>query len=127
MVGRAFFFLGTKMLPIVAGLTPIFLIANKLSMLNNIWFLTIIYAGIDLPIAIWMIRAFMNDIPKELFEAAALDGAGLARTFWSVIGPVLAPGIAATESHLLHFFPGTNCYLPLRFPAPIRLRPQYIC
>ncbi len=92
-----FFFLGTKMLPIVAGLTPIFLIANKLSMLNNIWFLTIIYAGMNLPIAIWMIRAFMNDIPKELFEAAALDGAGLARTFWSVIGPVLAPGIAATS------------------------------
>lgn len=92
-----FFFLGTKMLPLVAGLTPIFLIANALSMLNNIWFLTVIYTGMNLPIAVWMIRAFMSDIPKELFEAASLDGAGLIRTLWSIVGPVLAPGIAATS------------------------------
>ena len=91
-----FFFLSTKMLPIVAGLMPLYLIASKLGLLDNINFIVILYTSMNLPIAIWMMRSFLADIPVELFEAAALDGAGLIRTLRSVIVPIISPGIAAT-------------------------------
>ncbi len=91
-----FFFLSTKFLPAVAGLLPVFLIAKALGALDNISYITILYTAMNLPIAVWMLRSFLADIPVELFEAAALDGAGLVRTLRSVIMPIISPGIAAT-------------------------------
>jgi sorbitol/mannitol transport system permease protein len=91
-----FFFLSTKMLPAVAGLLPLYIIAKSIGVLDNITFMIILYTAMNLPIAIWMMRSFLADIPPELFEAAALDGAGLVRTLRSVIVPIISPGIAAT-------------------------------
>lgn len=91
-----FFFLSTKFLPAVAGLLPLYLIARSLGVLDNINFMVVLYAAMNLPIAVWMLRSFLADIPVELFEAAALDGAGLIRTLRSVIVPIISPGIAAT-------------------------------
>jgi sorbitol/mannitol transport system permease protein len=91
-----FFFLSTKMLPAVAGLLPLYIIAKTLGVLDNITFMTILYTSMNLPIAIWMMRSFLADIPPELFEAAALDGANLVRTLRSIIVPIISPGIAAT-------------------------------
>ena len=91
-----FFFLSTKMLPAVAGLLPIYLIAQQIGMLDNIWFLILLYTAMNLPIAIWMLRSFLADIPPALFEAAALDGAGLIMTLRRVVAPIAMPGIAAT-------------------------------
>jgi sorbitol/mannitol transport system permease protein len=91
-----FFFLSTKFLPPVAGLMPLYLIATNLEMLDNIWFLLILYTAMNLPIAIWMMRSFLVDIPPSLFEAASLDGAGLLMTLRRIIVPIIAPGIAAT-------------------------------
>jgi sorbitol/mannitol transport system permease protein len=91
-----FFFLSTKFLPAVAGLLPLYIIAKTLGLLDNINFMIILYAAMNLPIAVWMLRSFLADIPVELFEAAALDGAGLIRTLRSVIVPIISPGIAAT-------------------------------
>jgi sorbitol/mannitol transport system permease protein len=91
-----FFFLSTKMLPAVAGLLPLYIIAKTIGVLDNITFMTILYTSMNLPIAIWMMRSFLADIPPELFEAAALDGAGLIRTLRSIIVPIISPGIAAT-------------------------------
>ena len=58
-----FFFLTTKMLPAVAGLMPIYLIAAGIGLLDNIWFMVIIYTAMNLPIAIWMLRSFLADVP----------------------------------------------------------------
>ena len=91
-----FFFLSTKMLPAVAGLLPLYIFAKYLGLLDNINYLFILYTAMNLPIAVWMMRSFLADIPVELFEAAALDGAGLIRTLRSVIVPIISPGIAAT-------------------------------
>ena len=92
-----FFFLSTKMLPVVAGLLPIYLIAQFAGMLDNIYTLVIIYTSMNLPIAVWMMRSFLAEVPVEMLEAASLDGAGLIRTLRSVVVPVVAPGIAATS------------------------------
>ncbi|WP_328475054.1 carbohydrate ABC transporter permease [Actinoplanes sp. NBC_00393] len=91
-----FFFLSTKMLPIVAGLLPIYLFAQNANLLDNIWLLIAFYTAMNLPIAVWMMRSFLIEVPVEMLEAASVDGAGLARTLRSVVAPVVMPGIAAT-------------------------------
>jgi sorbitol/mannitol transport system permease protein len=91
-----FFFLSTKFLPAVAGLLPLYIIAKTIGLLDNINFIVILYTAMNLPIAVWMLRSFLADIPVELFEAAAIDGAGLVRTLRSIIMPIISPGIAAT-------------------------------
>ena len=50
----------------------------------------------NLPIAVWMMRSFLAEVPVEMLEAAAVDGCGLIRTLRSVVAPVAMPGIAAT-------------------------------
>ena len=92
-----FFFLSTRMLPIVAGLLPIYLFAQWSGLLDNIWLLIVLYTAMNLPIAVWMMRSFLAEVPVEMLEAAAIDGAGLIRTLRQVVAPVVMPGIAATS------------------------------
>ncbi|ADB30461.1 binding-protein-dependent transport systems inner membrane component [Kribbella flavida DSM 17836] len=90
-----FFFLSTKMLPVVAGLLPIYLFAQSVGLLDNIWLLIVLYTSMNLPIAVWMLRSFLAEVPVEILEAASVDGAGLVRTLRSVVAPVVTPGIAS--------------------------------
>jgi sorbitol/mannitol transport system permease protein len=92
-----FFFLSTKMLPAVAGLLPLYLFAQRAHLLDNIWWLIILYTAMNLPIAVWMMRSFLAEVPVEMLEAASVDGAGLIRTLREIVAPVVAPGIAATS------------------------------
>jgi polyol transport system permease protein len=91
-----FFFLTTKMLPYVAAVIPIFIVARDLGLLNNEWALVILYTSANLPIAIWMIRSFLIEVPNGLLEAARIDGANLWVEVTRVIMPLCLPGIAAT-------------------------------
>jgi len=91
-----FFFLATKMLPYVAAIVPIYLIAEHLGLLDNVWALIILYTGFNLPLAVWMIRSFLLEVPKEMLEAARIDGAGVVTELTRVILPIVLPGIAAT-------------------------------
>jgi sorbitol/mannitol transport system permease protein len=92
-----FFFLSTKMLPVVAGLLPVYLIAQGIGMLDNIWLLIILYTSMNLPIAVWMMRSFLAEVPVEVLEAASIDGCNLTRTLRTVVAPMVLPGIAATS------------------------------
>jgi sorbitol/mannitol transport system permease protein len=91
-----FFFLSTKMLPVVAALLPVYLIAKNLTLLDNIVTMIIIYTSMNLPIAVWMMRSFLAEVPREIMEAAELDGARLPMVLRKIVMPVAAPGIAAT-------------------------------
>ncbi|GAA0462634.1 MULTISPECIES: carbohydrate ABC transporter permease [Streptomyces] len=91
-----FFFLSTKMLPVVAGLLPIYLFAEQTGLLDNVWLLVILYASMNLPIAVWMMQSFLREVPVALIEAAKVDGARLPTIMARVVAPVAAPGIAAT-------------------------------
>ena len=91
-----FFFISTKMLPIVAAIGPLYVIALKTHLLDSIWVLIILYAAMNLPLAIWMIRSFMLEVPTEMLEAARLDGAGRIREIIEVIMPVVVPGVVST-------------------------------
>lgn len=92
-----FFFLSTKMLPVVAGLLPVYLIANNLGLLDNIWLLVILYTAMNLPIAVWMLQSFLSEVPASVIEAAQIDGARLPTVLYRVILPIAGPGIAATS------------------------------
>jgi sorbitol/mannitol transport system permease protein len=91
-----FFFISTKFLPVVASILPIWILAKNLHLLNSRNALIILYTGINLPLAIWMLRSFFSEIPRELIEAAEIDGASLKGQLQSIILPMAAPGIAAT-------------------------------
>jgi sorbitol/mannitol transport system permease protein len=92
-----FFFLSTKFLPAIGALLPIFLIVKQVGMLDNIWTLVVLYTAMNLPLALWMMRSFLSEIPREILEAAEVDGAGLLRTLREVIAPIAMPGIASTS------------------------------
>jgi sorbitol/mannitol transport system permease protein len=92
-----FFFLSTKFLPSIAALLPIYLLVKRIGGLDNIWVLVILYTAMNLPIAVWMLQSFLAEVPKEIMEAAEVDGAGTLRVIWSVIVPIITPGIAATS------------------------------
>jgi sorbitol/mannitol transport system permease protein len=91
-----FFFISTKMLPIVAVIGPLYVIALHAHLLDSIWVLIILYTAMNLPLAIWLIRSFMLEVPGELLEAARLDGAGRPREITEVIMPVISPGLVST-------------------------------
>lgn len=91
-----FFFISTKMLPVVAVIMPIYVIAGQLKVLDNIWTLVVLYTAMNLPIAVWMMRSFFQEVPAEVLEAASMDGAGLLKTLRIVLMPMVAPGLAAT-------------------------------
>jgi sorbitol/mannitol transport system permease protein len=91
-----FFFISTKFLPVVASILPIWILARDLELLNTRVVLIVLYTAINLPLAVWMLRSFFVEIPRELIEAAEIDGARLRGQLTSVILPLAAPGIAAT-------------------------------
>src|SRR5919204_1482816 len=98
-----FFFIPTKSLPVVASILPIWILARNFNLLNTRNALIILYTGINLPLAVWMLRSFFQEIPKELIEAAEIDGASLRGQLTSIILPMAAPGIAATALLCLIF------------------------
>ena len=91
-----FFFISTKFLPIVASILPIWIIASTFHELNTLTVLVVLYTAMNLPLAIWMLRSFFREIPRELIEASEIDGASLRGQLTSVILPLAAPGLAAT-------------------------------
>ena len=91
-----FFFISTKMMPIAAAIIPVYVIANALGVLNTVGILIVMHIGMNLPLGIWMIRSFMQEIPLEIMEASAVDGASRWRAVRSIILPLIRPGLAST-------------------------------
>ncbi|MET7750631.1 carbohydrate ABC transporter permease [Micromonospora sp. NPDC005367] len=91
-----FFFISTKMLPAVAALLPIYLLVKEFGLLDNIWSMIVLYTAMNLPLAVWMMRSFLLEVPPALIEAAAVDGASVLLTIRRILLPIVAPGLAAT-------------------------------
>jgi sorbitol/mannitol transport system permease protein len=91
-----FFFISTKMLPVVGAIIPLYVIAKNLHLLDHQQLLIVLYTAMNLPIAVWMLRSFLLEVPPEIIEAARVDGAGLIRQMRRVILPIISPGLAAT-------------------------------
>lgn len=91
-----FFFISTKMLPIVGAIIPLFVIARDLHVLDTEKLMIVLYTAMNLPIAVWMMRSFLLEVPIAVIEASRVDGAGLLRQLRTIIIPLARPGLAAT-------------------------------
>jgi multiple sugar transport system permease protein len=90
------YILVTQMFPMVLLSIPYFLLISNAGLYNTYTALILAYCSFALPFAILMIRDFINTIPRELDDAAKIDGCGLMRTFISIILPPALPGLIAT-------------------------------
>ncbi len=91
-----FYILATQMLPPVGIIIPYFLILRNIGWLDTYQGIILIYLSFSLPFAIWLLVSYFEDIPFEMEEAAALDGASRLKTLWRVIIPQVQGGIAVT-------------------------------
>lgn len=94
--GLMWVFLLTQMFPVAILIVPIYTIMANLGLINTKASLVIAYCTVAVPFCAWMMRGYFDTIPKELDEAAALDGLGPFGTFYRVILPLARPGIAVT-------------------------------
>ncbi len=93
--GFMFTALSTRFLPPATALVPIYFLYVRLGLVNNIWGLIVAYAGMTLPIVIWVMRSFIDEIPRAMEESYMLDGHTRLEAFFKIILPLSAPGIAA--------------------------------
>jgi N,N'-diacetylchitobiose transport system permease protein len=89
--------LGVQMVPLVAVLIPLFLMMQGFGATKSLWGVTIVYVVLILPYTIWTLRGFIHGIPRELDEAALIDGCTRAQVFWRIILPLTGPGLVATS------------------------------
>jgi multiple sugar transport system permease protein len=99
----AFWLISQRMLPPVAVVIPIYVLFQRLNLLDTRTALIITYVAANLPIVIWLMRDYFQTIPIELEECAAIDGASRYRTFWSIVLPLAVPGLVATFLFVLVF------------------------
>jgi len=88
--------LSTKMLPVVGVLIPLIVIYKQVHIFDTRFGMILLYAAMNLPLVIWMMRSFFAEVPREIIEAGYIDGASFPRAMASIILPLAAPGLAAT-------------------------------
>ena len=88
--------LGTRMIPEISLVIPLYLFATRFGLFNSPTILIITYLSFALPFAIWLMAAFFDTIPVELEDAARIDGCNRIQTLWKVIIPISAPGLVST-------------------------------
>jgi arabinogalactan oligomer/maltooligosaccharide transport system permease protein len=94
--GLMWVFLLTQMFPVAILIVPIYTIMANLGLIDTKASLIIAYCTVAVPFCAWMLRGYFDTIPRELDEAAALDGLGPFGTFYRVILPLARPGLAVT-------------------------------
>lgn len=102
-------FLATQMFPGTMMMIPLYLLLNYLGLLDTTLGLILVYSTTSVPFSVWNLKGYFDTIPKELEEAALIDGASQARIFWQIIVPLSAPAIAVT--FLFSFMSAWNEYI----------------
>jgi multiple sugar transport system permease protein len=92
----ALWILSLRFMPPIAVLIPFFIVWQRLGLIDTYPGLMLIYVAFNLPFAIWMLRGFLVEVPRDLDEAAMLDGLGYPAIIRRIILPVIAPGAAVT-------------------------------
>jgi multiple sugar transport system permease protein len=99
----------TKMLPETLLIIPYFRLMSDLGLLNTHFALILAYSSFALPFSVWMLIGFFRSIPREIDEAATIDGAGVWQAFFRVILPLARPGLVAVA--LFTFLIAWNSYV----------------
>jgi multiple sugar transport system permease protein len=86
-----------RTVPLAVLAVPVFMIWSQVGLINSLWGLILLYVAVNLPFAIWLLYGFILQVPRELEEAAAIDGCGPVKVFYKVVLPLIKPGIAAAS------------------------------
>ncbi|MGI9333820.1 MAG: carbohydrate ABC transporter permease [Gammaproteobacteria bacterium] len=104
-----FWVISQRILPPIVVVLPVYIMFQRIGLLDTHLALILSYAVVNLPIVVWLMHDFMSNIPIDLEESAQLDGASRLQTFWEVVLPLARPGLAATT--LLTLILSWNEYL----------------
>lgn len=85
-----------RMIPVIALAIPLFAVFSRIGLLDSVLGLILTHTAAKLPVAIWLLMAFIQDLPKEIEESAEIDGAGVFRKLIQVVAPLIGPGLAAS-------------------------------
>ena len=102
----------TRMIPYITALVPFWIVYKHLGLLNTHVGIILAHLVITIPFGVWIMLGFIEDIPKELEEAAWIDGASRTEAFWRIVVPLSAPGMIATAI-LCFIFSWNNFMLAL--------------
>lgn len=101
-----FFFISTRFLPVAGVIVPLYVLFSPvgdpvlgvpgLGLLGTLKGLVILYTAMNLPIAVWMLRSFFEEVPRDILDAARVDGASLPREMFQIVLPMISPGLVAT-------------------------------
>ncbi|WP_114351482.1 sugar ABC transporter permease [Saliterribacillus persicus] len=89
-----YLFLLLQMFPALMGMVALYILLTTIGLVDSIWGLLLIYLGGQIPFNAWLVKGYYDTIPRELDEAAKIDGAGHLRIFWTIMLPLAKPILA---------------------------------
>lgn len=85
--------LGVRTIPAMALIVPFFLIFRRLGLVNNIWGLVLAHNVLILPFSIWVLKAYLDTVPRDIEEMSLIDGCNRMQSLWHILLPVARPGL----------------------------------
>ena len=121
-----FFILSTRMMPPIAVAIPIFLMFRSLGLSDTHAGMILLYTAVNLSLSVWLLKGFMDEIPREYEEAALIDGYTRIQAFYKVVLPQAATGIAATAIFCLIFAWNEYAFAVLLTSGTAQTAPPFI-
>ena len=121
-----FFILSTRMMPPIAVAIPIFLMYRQLGLSDTHLGMILLYTAVNISLAVWLLKGFIDEIPREYEEAALIDGYTRFQAFYKVVLPQAATGIASTAIFCLIFAWNEYAFAVLLTSATAQTAPPFI-
>jgi len=121
-----FFILSTRMMPPIAVAIPIFLMYRQLGLSDTHLGMILLYTGVNISLAVWLLKGFIDEIPREYEEAALIDGYTRFQAFYKVVLPQAATGIASTAIFCLIFAWNEYAFAVLLTSGTAQTAPPFI-
>jgi multiple sugar transport system permease protein len=121
-----FFILSTRMMPPIAVAIPIYLMYRAIGLIDTHIGMILLYTAVNLSLSVWLLKGFMDEIPREYEEAAMVDGYTRLQAFWKVVLPQASTGIAATAIFCLIFSWNEYAFAVLLTSGEAQTTPPFI-
>lgn len=121
-----FFILSTRMMPPIAVAIPIYLMYRELGLSDTALGMILLYTAVNVSLAVWLLKGFIDEIPREYEEAAMIDGYSRMQAFFKVVLPQATTGIAATAIFCLIFAWNEYAFAVLLTSGTAQTAPPFI-
>jgi len=121
-----FFILSTRMMPPIAVAIPIYLMYRELGLSDTRLGMILLYTAVNVSLAVWLLKGFIDEIPREYEEAAMIDGYGRLHAFFKVVLPQATTGIAATAIFCMIFAWNEYAFAVLLTSGDAQTMPPFI-